>query len=219
MAKYSKATFGIISGTVNNAVGTSWRGVNYLRNVAKKSSKGPSTGQLAVQAKLVLAANKLARIKTVLNLGFSDKKLNKITGYNAAVRIFINNAVIGEYPDFSVDYAKIQLSKGSLSQLKQVTMTPSGNVLTVKWVAREDIMLGNSDDEVLILLYNSTADEYMTNMTAKRNDGELLLELAETIGDNLEVWLFCVSKDRKSVSTSQYIGTFTMPHHWYPSNY
>ena len=133
MAKYSRGTFGLISGTVNNAVGTSWRGVNYLRNVAKKSNKGPSTGQLAVQAKLVLAANQLTRIKKVLNLGFSDKKLNKITGYNAAVREFINNAITGEYPDFSVDYSKMQLSKGALNQLKQVTITPLGNELTVKW--------------------------------------------------------------------------------------
>lgn len=211
MAKYSRATFGIISGTVNNAVGTSWRGVNYLRNVAKKSNKGPSTGQLTVQAKLVLAANQLARIKTVLNLGFSDKKLNKTTGYNAAVREFINHAVIGEYPDFSVDYGKIQLSKGSLNTLKQVTLTLSDNLLTLKWMAREDSMLGNTDDEILILLYNSTSDEYMTNMTAKRSEGELLLELAEKSGDGIEVWLFCVSKDRKSVSTSQYIGTVTMP--------
>lgn len=210
MAKYSQATFGHILGTVNNAVGSKWRGVNYLRNIAKKSSKGPSVDQLAVQAKLVLAANQLARIKTVLNLGFNDKKLNKITGYNAAVREFINNAITGVYPDFSVDYAKIQLSKGSLNQLKQVTMIPSGNLLEFTWMSRADIMLGNSDDEVLVLLYNSTADEYMTNMTAKRDDGVLLLELADTIGDNLEVWLFCVSKDRKSVSTSQYIGAFTM---------
>jgi hypothetical protein len=211
MAKYSRGTFGLISGTVNSAVGSSWRGVNYLRNIAKKRSKGPSTGQLTVQAKLVLAANQLARIKAVLNLGFSDKKLNKITGYNAAVRQFILSAVIGEYPDFSVDYAKIQLSKGSLNQLKQVTFTPSENTLTLNWMAREDAMLGNTDDEVLVLLYNSTSDEYMTNMSAKRTDGELLLELAEKPGDKIEVWIFCVSKDRKSVSTSQYIGTMTVP--------
>ena len=168
MAKYSRATFGIISGTVNNAVGSSWRGVNYLRNVAKKSSKGPSNDQLGVQAKLALAANKLARIKNVLNLGFSDKKLNKITGYNAAVGVFINNAITGEYPDLAVDYAKMQLSRGSLSQLKQLIMSVSEDTLTIKWMQKEDPMLGNSDDEILVVLYNSTSDEYMTDMSAKR---------------------------------------------------
>lgn len=206
MAKYSRGTFGLISGTVNNAVGASWRGVNYLRNVAKKSNKAPSTGQLAVQAKLVLAASQLARIKTVLNLGFSDKKLNKTTGYNAAVREFINTAIVGEYPDFSVDYTKMQLSKGSLNTLKYVKLTALNAVLTIEWVAVEDSLLGNTDDEVLVLLYNSTSDEYMTNMSAKRYDGELILELAEVPGSTIEVWLFCVSKDRKSVSTSQYVG-------------
>lgn len=211
MAKYSRATFGIISGTVNNAVGTSWRGVNYLRNIAKKSSKGPSIAQLSVQAKLVLAATYLARIKTVLNLGFSDKKLNKITGYNAAVREFINHAVIGEYPDFSVDFTKILVSKGSLNTLKDTSFTVLDNQLTLKWMPREDKMLGNTDDEVLVLMYNSTSDEYMTNMTAKRSEGELVLDLAEKAGDSIEIWLFCASKNWKSVSTSQHIGTFTMP--------
>jgi len=211
MAKYSRATFGSISGTVNNAVGTSWRGVDYLRNVAKKSSKGPSVRQLTVQAKLVLAANMLARIKNVLNLGFSDKKLNKLSGYNAAVRQFILNAVIGEHPDFSVDYTKVQLSRGSLNQLKSVTFAQSEGVLTLNWSSREDAILGNADDEILVLLYNSTDDEFMTNMSGKRTDGELIVELTESADSNIEFWLFCVSKDRKSVSTSQYIGNFTMP--------
>ena len=211
MEKYSQPTFRIISGTVNNTVGTNWCEVNYLRNVEKKSNKGPSNGQLGVQAKLILTANRLTRIKNVLNLGFSDKKLNKITGYNAAVREFINNAITGEYPHLLVDYAKMQLSKGALSTLKQVSITLQDNLLLVKWVAKEDKIVGNADDGVLILMYNTTADEYMTNMEAMRIEGEVFLKLAEKAGDNIVVWLFCVSKDRNSVSTSQYIGTVTLP--------
>ncbi|RZK39845.1 MAG: hypothetical protein EOO90_17325 [Pedobacter sp.] len=206
MAKYSKATFGQISGTVNNAVGSSWRGVNYLRDIAKKNSKGPSPDQLGVQAKMVLAAKYLARIRAVLNIGFADKKLNKITAYNAAVKEFINHAVVGEYPDLSVDYANMKVSKGSLTGLKSVTMTLDGNLLKLQWQNKLDKVLGNADDEVLVLLYNSTADDYMTNTSAFRNDGELTVELEEKVDSTFEVWLFCVSKDRKVTSTSQYLG-------------
>lgn len=210
MAKYSRATFGNISGTVNNAVGSNWRSVHYLRNIAKKRSVGPSTGQLTVQAKLILAASKLGRLKTVLNLGFSDKKLNKITGYNAAVAVFINHAIIGEYPNLEVDYTKMLISRGSLNQLKQITLTLTDNLLSITWSDFIDPMLGNADDEVLVLLYNRTADEYMTNMAAKRFDGLLELELAEKPGDSIECWLFCVSKNRKQISTSQYAGQVTL---------
>jgi len=211
MAKYSRGTYGLISGTVNNAVGSSWRGVNYLRNVAKKNSSGPSPGQLTVQAKFILAAKQLSRIKAVLNLGFGDKKLDKTTAYNAAVRAFINNAVTGDYPDFAVDYAKMQVSKGSLNELKNVTLIAADNLLTLNWPVTQDPFLGNSDNEILVLLYNATSDDYMTNMSAKRYDGELVLELAEKPGSTIKVWLFCVSKDRKSVSNSQYIGSVTLP--------
>jgi hypothetical protein len=210
MAKYSHATFGNISGTVNNAVGTSWRGVNYLRNIAKKSGKAPSDAQLAVQAKLALAAFQLSRIKTVLNMGFSDTKLNKLTGYNAAVREFIQNAITGNFPDLAIDYSKMQISRGSLTVLKGLALAIVGNVVTLTWAVREDAILGNADDGILVLLYNSTKDEYMTDCSGKRNVGEIVVTIPEEAGDQIEVWLFCISKDKKAVSTSQYAGSATV---------
>ena len=114
MGTYSTGANGAFSGKVGSVIGSNWRSVDYLRGLSKRKKKGASELQLAQQMRFALCANQLRVIKDVLNLGFSDKKLNKITGYNAAVKIFLSEAVTGEYPNYGIDYSKIKLSKGSL---------------------------------------------------------------------------------------------------------
>ena len=117
MATYSKGANGAFSGKVGSVIGSSWRSVDYLRGLPKKSSKASTEPQLAQRTRFALAARYLSPIKDILNIGFKDKQLNKITGYNAAVKIFLNQAVTGDYPDFVIDFSKVVLSKeGQLLQ-------------------------------------------------------------------------------------------------------
>ena len=113
MAMYSKGTNGAFSGKAGSIVGSNWRGVDYLKSMPKKSNKKGSELQLAQRRKFALAPLYLSPIKDILNIGFKDKQLNKTTGYNAAVKIFLNNAIVGDYPDFAIDFSQIVLSKGS----------------------------------------------------------------------------------------------------------
>jgi hypothetical protein len=86
-----------------------------MKGLSKKSSKPTTNKQLAQRSKFALAPLYLSPIKDILNIGFKDKQLNKITGYNAAVKIFLNQAVSGSYPDFVIDFSKVVFSEGSLS--------------------------------------------------------------------------------------------------------
>ena len=117
MGRYSKSNFGQIIGKVGNAVGGKWRGVDYLRSLPAKSNRIRTPEQLAVQARLALAAGTLSPIKDIVNIGFGVKKQNGMTGYNAAVAAFIATAISGDYPDYGVNHAEMQISRGSLGKL------------------------------------------------------------------------------------------------------
>jgi len=206
MGRYSKGANGTISGKVGSVVGAKWRSIRYLRSLPSKSSKPASEKQLAVQARFMLAARQLRPIKDVLNLGFSDKKLNKITGYNAAVKNFINNAITGNYPDYSIDFSKFQLSNGSLSPLTTPACSVGVNELRMSWQSKPNRFSAFADDEVVALVYNETAKVYSIDDTAMRSEQIIVFTPSASAGDVLHVWVFAVNRDGDMVSPSQYVG-------------
>ncbi|MCY1511896.1 hypothetical protein D9M68_463370 [compost metagenome] len=209
MGKYSNSNFGDISGKVGNAVGSKWRSIKYVRALGAKSNRPPSTTQLAAQARLKLAVMHLRPIKDLLNTGFGDKKLNKISGYNAAVKAFLTNAITGTYPNYSVDYSKVQLSNGPLSPLSNVICGLNAPALNISWLSVPNRFNAFADDEVVALVYNETAKVYLIEDSTLRADQMLSLNTTAAPGDILHIWLFAISRDEQSVSPSQYAGQLT----------
>ncbi|MBB6239500.1 hypothetical protein HDC90_004153 [Pedobacter sp. AK013] len=79
MATYSKGANGAFSGKVGSVIGSNWRSIDYLKGLPKKSSKPSTEPQLAQRSKFALAPLYLSPIKDILNIGFKDKQLNKLT--------------------------------------------------------------------------------------------------------------------------------------------
>src|SRR5690554_745405 len=112
MAIIKKGINGAFSGTVGNTVGSSWRQIDYIKSLPKPSTKPASPAQIAQRAKFALAVSFLRPIKPLLDLGFSDKTQGRQTGYNRALQAMMNNAISGEYPDLSVDFAEVVVARG-----------------------------------------------------------------------------------------------------------
>ncbi|MES2653378.1 MAG: DUF6266 family protein [Bacteroidota bacterium] len=213
MGNYSKGANGTISGKFGSVVGSSWRGIDYLRGLPKKSKKPISDLQLAVRAKFALSAAQLSPIKDVLYIGFGDKKLSTITGYNAAVRVFISTCILGEYPDYTVAYPKMQLSKGGgvTPQLKHVSLeVDGGGMLTLNWtyVPKRNAF---ADDTVMAVVYNTTSKLYEVNDSATRAEDTLTIDMDADAGNVLHIWIFCITRDGLKVSATQYVGSVTLP--------
>ena len=54
MGKYIKGILGSFLGKVGTVIGSSWKGIEYMRSRGKKSSKPPTQAQLIQQAKFKL---------------------------------------------------------------------------------------------------------------------------------------------------------------------
>ncbi|WP_293307740.1 DUF6266 family protein [Pedobacter sp. UBA5917] len=212
MATYSKGANGAFSGKVGSIVGSNWRGVDYLKSLPKKSSKQSSDLQLAQRSKFALAPTYLSPIKDILNIGFKDKQLNKTTGYNAAVKIFLNQAIGGEYPDFVIDFSQIVLSKGSLSVFHGLSAVLKGSDIVLSWQGISNRYNAFDDDMLVVVLFNDTKKMYLVYEEAQRAALTYTAIVRNTFaGDVLYAWAFAVKRENSAVANSQYLGSFTMP--------
>lgn len=130
MARFLKGIVGAYSGKVGSVVGSSWRSVDYVKSLPKITGKKATVGQMEQRTKFALAVAFLSPIKDVLNLGYSDKLQGKATGYNKALQFLLNNGITGTYPSLEIDYSKVVISKGALSNLMGVNGRKS---MRVNW--------------------------------------------------------------------------------------
>ncbi len=209
MARYSKGALGAFSGKLGNVVGSSWRSIDYLRSLPKPSNKPASPLQLAQRMKFAMTVGFLQPIKDVLNVGFSDVTLSRLTGYNQGVRAMLKNAITGDYPDFEIDFEKIELSRGSLAGLTNLSIEEvEPYILSVSWVSVINRFNSFVDDDVLVLLYNKSKKLFTIYEDMKRGDEEVRIELPQSfVGDELVCWTFLVKRDGDTTSNSQYVGS------------
>lgn len=208
MARFLKGIHGAYSGKVGNVIGSSWRSVDYVRSVSKKSSKQASEAQLAQRAKFGLVVGFLAPIKDVLNLGYSDKLQGKSTGYNKAVQQAINAAVIGSFPTFELDYSAIQIARGALSNMMGIGWANTGPAeAAVSWQGDTNAFNAFADDTLVVLIYNKDKQFFSIVDSASRADQSLALTFpASYSGDALVAWAFAGHRDGVKTSSSYYLG-------------
>jgi len=212
MATYSTGANGAFSGKLGSMIGSNWRSISYLKGLSRKSNKPITEPQLAQRSKFALAPLYLSPIKDILNIGFKDKQLNKITGYNAAVKIFLNQAVIGDYPDYVIDFSKVVLSKGSLSVFHGLNANLQGSDLVLNWQSILNRYSSFIDDVLTVVLFNETKNLYLVYEEAQRNALTYTAAIGDSFtGDVFHGWAFAVKRDDTTVSGSQYLGTFTIP--------
>lgn len=203
MATFKSTTFGKISGKYGEALATKSKttGKNYLRVASVPSN--PRT------PKQVEHRGKFGYINRVMR---SFYPVFKITfGGNAGIRYGINiafkNAILGEYPDFSLDYAQLVFTDGALYQTGSATSEKSGsNSVKIDW-DYSDMAGNNSTDLVNLIFFNEAADQAILKLAVvNRELATTTIELpAIWTGGKIHCWIYFTSPDNITNSTSQYI--------------
>jgi hypothetical protein len=203
MAKFRSTTFGAISGKHGTAVATVRNGASVLR-VFTPPSNPKSPGQTAQRLKFGLVTSSLNPLRNIINDGFGSKH-----GFFQSVSLALRNAVEGDSPNYSINFAKVVIASGTLPQSPSAEVrTLTGTNVSVTW---NTVTWANGlpSDLVYICFFNpvNRMAVYMKE-SVTRNNGSLDVELpAFWKGTTVHVWLFFASEDRLHTSQSQYIGT------------
>lgn len=202
---------GKFKGKVNNAVFASWKGVDTVRNTPGKIYKRPSIKQLEQRLKFGMSSNFSSKLNDAIKIGFPLNKRNQ-TNMNIATKHNAKKAVIGTYPDLSIDYAQIQISKGDLAQVVNPRMAVVEGTQNIKvtWENPINLKLGVEEHDTLqFCLYSEIKDDghvaKIYNDTALRSDCEVIITMNSLI-INIHAWMFLISADKKRASITRYLG-------------
>src|SRR5690554_4934174 len=104
---------GGISGKVGTVVGSSWKGIQYLRALPSGMSNPRTPGQETTRRKLNVIVKFLRVCLSLIRIGFGSQAIKK-SAFNAATSYNFHNGIAGAYPDIDVNYATALLSMGTL---------------------------------------------------------------------------------------------------------
>jgi hypothetical protein len=211
MAQIKQGALGNVSGKIGNISFSTWKEKTVVKERPSKSKKPASQKQLEQRLKMATANQFMRTIKEVITLGYRDLTV-KMTGYNAAVRNLLKNALSGNYPDYSIDYSLVQICRGEIRQIfKPTAASAKTDTVTFTWTTASGVGKSRPGDKAILVAYCEAmkVSAYTVEGTA-RSAGTADLELPGFSGQTVHTWVAFISEDGSDVSDSVYAGKVTI---------
>ncbi len=212
MGKINQGILGGFSGKVGNVIGGNWKGIDYMR-VKPASVANPQTeGQVDQRTKFSTVLQFLQPLKDFIKVGYKSYAI-KMTQFNSAMSYILKNAVTGDYPDYTIDYANALISRGSLASVLNGTAASSASgVVEFTWNDNSSEGNAQATDKAMIVTYNQSKGEaiFVTAGAARSAGTQTLTVPDDFSGDSVECFIAFISEDGLSVSNSKYVGSITV---------
>ena len=204
-----KGSIGSISGTVNDVVLSEWNNIPVVRSRPKRSNKPATTGQQAQQGKMATAVRFATAVKKVFAVGFKDFAVKK-SAYNAGVRDLLFSGIIGESPNYSINYKRVLVCRGRLHMEANAAAKAEAVQVIFTWTyeAAEDV--APNDKAILVVYCEALGKCLFTLKGADRNTGTASIAVARFKGYEVQTWLAFISPDGANTSPSTYTGAVTI---------
>jgi hypothetical protein len=211
MGTIEGGVLGGFNGKVGAVIGSHWKGKAVMRGKSTAKKGKSSALQLEQQAKFTLMVNFLQAIVDFLNISYKKAAI-QMSGFNKALSANIQFAVTGTYPDFTIDYPKVQLSKGGLPNVAAPTAASTvAGKLAFTWTDNSNIRQALSSDMAYVAAYNEELKHWIINdAAAARNAGTFVLDVTGYSGKPLQTYIGLMSADGKKTSATIYTGAVTV---------
>ena len=133
---------------------------------------------------------------------------SKQTAFNAAMSYIVKNAVSGVFPNYALDFSRVLVSRGSLTQPSTPTVSMSAGRATITWNDNSGQGDAQPADVAMPLVFNSDKGEAVfSTAAATRADQSAELNFpADWNGDTVELYIGFASADGINVANSVYLG-------------
>jgi len=205
MATFKSLTFGKISGKYGDALATQSKatGKNYLR-VASVPTNPRTDKQVAHRAKFAFINSVLRPFYPVFKKNFGGNP-----GIRYGINIGFKNAIVGEYPDFSIDLSKLMFAEGPIYTVDSVTAEKAvPGKLKMDW---DTTIFEGTDPNALaqFVFFNELTNQVLTNASeVKHSVGIVTVDMpAIWNGATIHCWIYFSSDNGMRLSNSQYISS------------
>jgi hypothetical protein len=210
MGTFRKGVLGNVDGKIGNVTGAQWKGKATVRSRPGPRKKGSFTPRQQEQnAKFALMMGFLQQLTPLLNQTF-DRSAKGMTGFNKAFAFNIVQAITGTFPSFTIDYSKVQLSRGSQTGVASATSTsPSAGQVVISW-SNTGGTTPQADDLAYVAAYNQDINHWVyLQGVAQRKAGTVTLDLPGLSGKAFHVYLGFTTSTGLA-SNSFYVGQVTV---------
>jgi hypothetical protein len=214
MGKLNQGILGGFTGTVGTVIGMCKKnGDDIIIAKSKRKRTSNTEGQVNQRTKFGLVTGFMQPLNPVVKYGCRMVAGNAMTPYNYACKNALDKALTGVAPDIELDYSKVLISDGQLSQPTGATAQLVEDVVNFKWNDNSDSSSGIGTDKAVLVVYN--VDNYEVSYSigkVTRASGSGSLPIPNSaVGDKLLFYIFFQSaSDQFHVSSSQYLGTATL---------
>lgn len=212
MGTIKQGILGGFSGKVGTVIGGNWKGINYMRSKAASISNPKTEAQLDQRARFSAALKFLQPLTLFLRVSFKNHAV-KMTAFNSAMSYNLNNALIGAYPDYFIDYASALVSRGSLPGAlnPQVAITTPGEI-EFSWTDNSHGAQAKQNDKVLLVVLNPVKQQAETIVAGNtRSSGSQVITIPETFtGDEVQCYIAFQDEKQTVLSNSVYVGAIVV---------
>ena len=208
MGSYIKGILGNFRGKVGTVIGSNWKSINYMKSLPGKRKGMPSSAQVEQQLKFALMLRFHEAFQSLLTLTFANSS-KSMTPVNYALGRNIKGAINGVYPEFSIDYHKVLLSKGKLDAVGGASVEGNGaGKIKFSWIDNSDEYgLSNTDDKAVLIAYCAETNRAVYSLNnGTRSLETAIMNVSLFTGKAVETWLAFVTKDGVRFSDSVYLG-------------
>jgi len=211
MAEIKNGILGAFNGRVGPVSGYTRYGRNIMRSAASTVTD-KVTDKRRAQREKIRVCN--AFINAFSGTGIFAKTFPNPdhggSGYNRAMKVLMNSALEGLYPDYTILYDKFLISKGELPAPKDAAtgLDADGN-LVLTWADNSTEGTAKENDVAVAVAYFADRQQRLIYSldAAKRVAGYARLEIpSENRGSLAQTWIGFVSADGKIASNSVYTG-------------
>ena len=207
MGNIKQGILGGFSGKVGTVIGSSWKGITYMRAIAPNVKDARTAKQLAQREKFVLTLGFLRSLQSFVRVGFKMYATRQ-TAFNAAMSYTLKNCIKGVSPNFSIDFAKVMVSRGSLVLPLNIHRLNNDGEIAISWSDNSGVGNALDTDFAMPLAYNADKCEAVYDMVSscRGDEGVSLNYPSNWSGDTVHVYLGFVSENGSLVSDSVYLG-------------
>ena len=211
MGTIKQGILGGFSGKVGTVVGSSWKGISYMRGQAQNVKNPRTAKQVAQRDKFSLALSFIRPIQSFIQIGFKTYA-HRQSAFNAAMSYTLKNVIKGTYPSFTIDYTQAMVSRGSLAKPLNIQKLSNDNEIAVSWQDNSGTANALDTDFAMVLAYNANKQEavYDISSACRGDEGASLRYPSDWAGDTVHIYLAFVSEDGTLVSDSDYVGSMTI---------
>lgn len=161
MGTIDQGVLGAVSGKVGPVVGARRRGQNTLRSTGRKRKLKSEIPQNQTY-KLGLMSTFLSRAQKAIEIGFSQNK-KKIDPLNRAISYNIPLAIIGEAPNYTIDYSEIVFSIGKRETAWSAELILQlGAKAAISWEIPETAKLKViGKDHAYLVIFDATSNQFV----------------------------------------------------------